>query len=155
MTEHKTKIDKFIDEQFRTAKVEKAKPELTSFVMKRVIAEQKYILEERKQDRVIKYSISSILALVFGFVIFVSFSTSESSSASDKFNMSPAIESTNSFFTQLVEYAQNIALGVLGLIGVSYTNKTFSMILLIAAAIGLFLAAERFLVRPKLKSRRI
>lgn len=155
MSEQKTKIDKFIDEQFRTAKVEKAKPELTSFIMERVIAEQKYILEERKQDRVIKYSISFVLALVFGFVIFVSFSASGDSSVSGKVNLNPAIQTTNSFFTQLVEYAQSIASGVLGLIGVGFTNKTFSMFLLIVTAIGLFLAAERFLVGPKLKSKRI
>jgi len=156
MTDIKRNIDRFLDEKLRSSGVSKTSEAFSSFLMNRISEENKKILAESKSDRVVKYVIGSFTALLIGITVLMGVlsgsSASVHSSRETAVNFSPAIESSNNYLERFISFIQSIFAGLLNLLGISASSKSFSIILMIVAVVTLFLAADKFLMRGKLRS---
>ena len=157
MTDIKRNIDRFLDEKLRSSGVSGTSDAFGGFLMNRIADENKKILAENKSDRIVKYMIGSFTALLIGITVLMGLlsgsSSSVHSSRETAVNFSPAIESSNNYLERFISFVQNIFAGLLNLLGISASSKSFSIILMVVAVVMLFLAADKFLMRGKLRSQ--
>ena len=66
-------IDEILEAKLRKSKLSSATGDFTSHLMKRITAENKALLEERKSDRVVKYIIGSFSFLMLAFTFTLGF----------------------------------------------------------------------------------
>jgi magnesium-transporting ATPase (P-type) len=153
----KRKIEEFIESKLRQAKLENTSSDFSQFVMKRVSSEYKTYVEEEKRDRVAKYIIGafSTLMVVFTFILgYLAKSDINSSVQSTGISIEPTVETSNSFILQFLGYIQTFFVNVLGLLGLTATPQTISMIVGLVLVILFYFLADRVFLKGKLKSIR-
>jgi hypothetical protein len=153
----KRKIDEFIESKLRQMKPESTSSDFSGFVMKRVSSEYKSYVEEEKRDRAAKYIIGAFSALmvIFTFVLgFLAKSDINSAAQSTGISIEPTVETSNNFILQFLGYVQNFFVNVLGLLGLTATPQTISMIVGLVLVILFYFLADRYFLKGKLKSIR-
>ncbi len=149
------KIEEFIDEKLRGSRVTKTSGDFGVHLMKRIAEEHKSAKEESKWDRLVKYIIGSFGFLLIGFTVtlgLISGTSSDVKSPSTGINFSPAVETSNNYLERFLGFIESVFMGVLNFFGLSSNTRTFTVILLVAAVVGVFLLAERFVLKSRLRS---
>ena len=111
--------------------------------------------EELKRDRIAKYIISAFCSMVVMITVAIGLlsGSQKSTSVSNNFSIEPALETSNNYLNQFFAFIQNIFSKVLDVFGLSYSPRSFEIILGLLLAISLFMLADRILIKGKLKSR--
>lgn len=147
-------IEDFIESRLRNSTLKRSSGDFTNHLMKRINAENKAFLEERKSDRIVKYAIGSFsfLMLAFTFVLgFVSKTPSVSSTDSAEVGLD-SVQTSNSLIDSMVYYIQGFFVNILKFFGVSLSSGTVTIILVIILLVAIFLIGERFILKGKLRS---
>ena len=149
------KIEDFIDDRLRRSGTSKPSVDFTSSLMLRIQEESRLAKEESKRDTIAKYIISVFCSLVVIGTIAIGILTGskKSMSISKNFSIEPAIETSNNYFNQFLTLIQNFFSRVLDVFGLTYSPRSFEIILGLLLIISLFMLADRILVKSKLKSR--
>jgi hypothetical protein len=149
------KIEQFIDEKLRGSRINRTSDNFTALLMKRAAAEHKSALEESKWDRLVKYIIGSFSLLIIGSTIvlgFISGSSSNVNNPSRGIDISPAVETSNNFLDRFLGLIQSAFVNVLNFLGFTTGSKSITIIFLVVVAALVFLLAERFVLRNRLRS---
>lgn len=158
MSNTNRKIDDFIDDKLRGSKLSFTSGDFKVHLMKRLAAEHKAAIEESKWDKLVKYIIGSfsfgIIALTVTLGI-LSGSSSGVTSQGTGVNFGPAVETSNNYLERFFGFFQNVFVGILNFLGFSARPKTFTILLIAVLVIAVFLAAERFVLRGRLRSSSI
>lgn len=155
MTDTNRKIEEFIEEKLRSSRVVKTSDDFRALLMKRVAAEHKSALEEGKSDRLVKYIIGSFSTLIIGFTLalgFISGSAGNVGSRSKGIDIGPAMETSNNYLERFLSFIESIFVSALNFFGFSASSRTLTIVLLIVIVVSVFLLAERFVMRGKLRS---
>ena len=148
-------IDDFIENKLRKSPLVKTSGNFTAMLMEKIQAEGKLALEETKSDRIAKYIIGGVSSLIIGFTVLIAYLTgSKDTSTTDAtgIDISPALHSSNNYFERFTSFIESIFIKSLELVGLSASSKTVSITLTILGIVCMFLLAERYLIRGKLKS---
>lgn len=155
MQNNNRKIEEFIDEKLRSSRVTKTSGDFSVHLMKRIALEHKSAKEESRWDSLVKYIIGSFSFLLIGFTValgFISGTSKGVNNPSTGINFSPAVETSNNYLERFIGFMESVFMGVLNFFGLSSNMRTFTVILLVAAVVGVFLLAERFVLRSRLRS---
>jgi hypothetical protein len=153
----KRKIEEFIENKLRQAKLENTSSDFSQFVMKRVRSEYKSFAEEEKRDRVAKYIIGAFSALmvIFTFILgFLAKSDINSAAQSTGITIEPTVETSNNIVLQFLGYIQNFFVNVLAMLGLTATPQSISLIVGLVLVILFYFLADRVFLKGKLKSIR-
>jgi hypothetical protein len=147
-------IDDFIEGKLRKSSLKGTSSDFSAHLMKRISAEHKALVEERKSDRIVKYAIGSFSFLMLGFTFLLGIlSKSGSTTGSETSDVGfETMQSSNSFIATVVYYVQQFFLGVLEFFGVSLTPGSMTIIMVVALVVLVFIAGERLFLRGKLRS---
>jgi hypothetical protein len=147
-------IDEFIEGKLRKSSLKGTSSDFSAHLMKRISAEHKALVEERKSDRIVKYAIGSFSFLMLGFTFLLGIlSKSGRTSGSETSDVGiETIQSSNSFIGSVIYYIQKFFLDVLEFFGVSLTPGSMTIIMVVALVVLVFIAGERLFLRGKLKS---
>ena len=149
------KIEEFIDGKLRSSRIERTSDNFSALLMKRIAVEHKSALEESKSDRLVKYAIGSFSMLIIGFTLvlgFISGTTSSAGSRQNGIDIGPAMETSNNYLELFLSFIQSVFVGALNFLGVTFSSRTITIVLLIALVAAVFLIGERFVLRGKLRS---
>ncbi len=153
MRDNKKYIDEILEAKLRKSRLSEAPGDFTSHLMKRITAENKALLEERKSDRVVKYVIGSfsflMLAFTFGLVI-ISKTASVNSNETDGIGFD-ILHTLNSILDTMIYYIQIFFTNVLGLLGLSLGSSSVNIILIVVLVAAVYLIGERLFLRGKFK----
>jgi len=159
MSDTNRKIEEFIDEKLRGSRLTRTSDNFTQLLMKRAAAEHKSALEEGKWDRLVKYIIGSFSTGIIAFTIVLGFISGSSGSVSNKtrgIDIGPAVETSNNYLERFLSFIEsgflNVMNFILNIFGLSANSRTFTAILLVVLIISVFLVAERFILRGRLRS---
>lgn len=149
------KIEEYLDNRLRNARLVKPSEEFTSGLMFKIQEESKLAKEESKRDRIAKYIIGSFSSLVIVVTVIIGILSGShpSSNVTKNFSIEPTIETSNNYLNQFFTFIQNIFSKVLDLLGLSFSSSSFGIVVGLLIAVTLFLLADKLLVRGKLKSR--
>ena len=157
MSLQERKINDFIENKLRQAKLENTAPGFTQFVMKRAGTEYKSFAAEEKQDRLAKYIIGIFSTLMVVFTVFMGYIAKSDLSSKVKstgVSIEPTVETSNNFLQNIPLYVQAFFMKVLGLFGLSLSPQSASIIGGLVLAALLYFIADRIFLRGKLKSIR-
>ncbi len=147
-------IDEILDVKLRKSKLSAATGDFTSHLMKRIIAENKALMEEKKSDRIVKYVIGSFSFMMLALTLFLGFISKTSSVNSDE-TISVAFDTlqrSNSILETMVYYIQSLFTNVLSFFGLSLSSGSVNIILVVILVAAVYLIGERLFLRGKLKS---
>ena len=157
MSLQERKINDFIENKLRQAKLDNTSAGFNQFVMKRAGSEYKSFAAEEKHDRLAKYIIGifSTLMVVFTVVMgYLAKSQISSTVKSTGVSIEPTVETSNNFIQNLPVYVQAFFMKVLGLFGLSLSPGSVSIIIGLIFVLALYLVADRIFLKGKLKSAR-
>ncbi len=159
MSDTNRKIEEFIDEKLRGSRLARTSDNFTQLLMKRAAAEHISALEEGKWDKLVKYIIGSFSMGIIALTVVLGYISGSSGSVSNKprgIDIGPAVETSNNYLERFLSFFESAFLSVmnfvLNLFGLSANPKTFTIILLVVLVISVFLVAERFVLRGRLRS---
>lgn len=147
-------IDEILEAKLRNSKLISSTGDFTSHLMKRITAENKALMEERKSDRVVKYVIGSFSFLMLALTFFLGFISKTSSVNSDE-TISVAFDTlqrSNSILETMIYYIQSFFTNVLQFFGFSLSSSSTNIILVVILVAAVNLIGERLFLRGKLKS---
>ncbi len=147
-------LDEAIEAGLRKSRNYRASGDFTQHLMKRIAAENKSILEERRSDRIVKYVIASFSFLMLGFTFMLGMmSKSASVNADDNGGLAfNTMQRSNSIVETLVGYIQGIFTTVLSFFGLSLSSGSINIILVVVLVAIVYLVGERLFLRGKFKS---
>ena len=147
-------IDEIIDAKLRKSSVAKASGDFTSHLMKRITAENKALMEERKSDRIVKYVIGSFsfLMLAFTFTLGIISKSAAVNSEESTGVAFDTMQRSNSILETMVYYIQAFFNNVLSFFGLSLSSSSINIILVVVLVAAVYLVGERLFLRGKLKS---
>jgi len=146
-------IDEFVDSRLRKSSLNRTSPDFSAHLMKRISAEHKALVEERKSDRIVKYAIGSFSFLMLGFTFLLGILSKSGSTGSETSDVGfETMQSSSSFIATVVYYVQQFFLSVLEFFGVSLTPGSMTIIMVVALVVLVFIAGERLFLRGKLRS---
>lgn len=146
-------IDDIIDAKLRKSSVSIPSGDFTSHLMKRITAENKALMEERKSDRVVKYIIGSFsfLMLAFTFTLGI-LSKNASVKTEDSSGLAfDTVQRSNSWIESMVFYIQGFFAEVLSFFGVTLSSGSINIILVVILVALVYLVGERLFLRSKMK----
>lgn len=147
-------LDEAIESGLRKSRSYRASGDFTAHLMKRIAAENKSILEERKSDRIVKYVIGSFSFLMLGFTFLLGMMSKTASVNSDDtgglaFN---TMQRSNSILETMISYIQGAFTSLLSFFGLSLSSGSINIILVVVLVAIVYLVGERLFLRGKLKS---
>ena len=147
-------LDEAIEAGLRKCRSFKASGDFTQHLMKRIAAENKSILEERRSDRIVKYVIGTFSFLMLGFTFMLGMMSKSASVSTDDsgglaFN---TMRRSNSILETMVSYIQEMFTSVLSFFGLSLSSGSINIILVVVLVAIVYLVGERLFLRGKLKS---
>ncbi len=147
-------IEDFLESRLRRSDLKRTSGDFTGHLMKRITAENKALLEERKSDRIVKYAIGSfsfmMLAFTFGLGIM---SKRQSAGTSDATGIGfDTMQTSNSFIETVLMYIQRFFMGVLEFFGVSISPGSVTIMLVVILVAAIFFIGERVLLRGRFRS---
>ena len=147
-------IEDFIESRLRNSSLERASGDFTKHLMKRITAENKALMEERKSDRIVKYAIGSFsfLMLAFTVVLGIVSKTANVSSPDSAGVGFDSVQTSNSLIDTMVYYVQEFFINILKFFGVSISSGTVTIIMVVILLVAVFLIGERFILKGKLRS---
>ncbi len=146
-------IDEIIDAKLRKSSLKDTSGDFTQHLMKRIIAENKALAEERKGDRIVKYVIGSFSFLMIAFTFTLGF-IARSSRVSNEESGSIAFDTmqrSNSILETLVYYVESFFSNVLSFFGVSLSSGSVNIILVVALVALVYFIGERLIMKSRLK----
>jgi hypothetical protein len=162
MADTNRKIEDLIDGKLRGSRLTRTSDNFTQLLMKRAAAEHKFALEESKWDRLVKYIIGSFSTGIIALTVVLGFISGSSGSVSNKsrgIDIGPAVETSNNYLERFLSFLESAFLSVMNFIlnffGLSANSRTFTVILLVVLVVSVFLAAEKFVLRGRLRSSSI
>jgi len=147
-------IDEFLESKLRTSRLDRTSGDFTQHLMKRITAENKSLVEERKGDRIVKYAIGSFSFLILGFTLLLGFVSGSGGSKTTEgtgigFN---TVQTSSSFIESLLYYVQSFFVGVLNFFGLSLSPGSVTIMLVVVLVVVIFLAGECLFLRGRYKS---
>ncbi len=147
-------IEDFIESKLRKSRLNKTSGDFTSHLMKRITAENKAFLEERKSERIVKYAIGSfsffMLAITVGIGVL---SKASGVKTGDTGGVGfDSVTTSNSFIDKLVYYVEALFVNILNFFGLSIDSGSVTILLVILLVVAVFLLGERLFLRGKLRS---
>ena len=142
-------IDEIIDAKLRKSSLKQASGDFTSHLMKRITAENKALMEEKKSDRVVKYIIGSFsfLMLAFTFALGIMSKTAAVNSGVAFDTM----QRSNTWLETMFYYIQSFFGNVLSFFGISLSSGSINVILVVVLVAVVYLVGERLFIRGKMK----
>lgn len=147
-------IEEIIDAKLRKSSLKQLSGDFTSHLMKRITAENKALMEERKSDRVVKYIISSFSFLMLAFTFTLGFLSKNAAVNSEETSgiAFDTVQRSNSWLESMVFYIQGFFANVLSFFGVTLSSGTVNIILVVILVALVYLVGERLFLKGKLKS---
>lgn len=147
-------IEDFIESRLRKSGLKRASGDFSKHLMKRITAENKALLEERKSDRIVKYAIGSFSFFMLAFTVVLGIiSKTASVSSPDSAGVGfDSVQTSNSLINSLVYYVQEFFINILKFFGVTISSGTVTIILVVVLLVAVFLIGERFILKGKLRS---
>jgi hypothetical protein len=147
-------IEEFLESRLRKSELKRTSGDFTGHLMKRITAENKALLEERKSDRIVKYAIGSFSFLMLAFTIGIGIiSKRETNATSDASGIGfDTMQTSNSFIETVLIYIQRFFMGVLEFFGVSMSPGSVTIMLVVILVVAIFFIGERVLLRGKYRS---
>src|SRR6187431_2195094 len=124
MRDNNKYIDEILDSKLRKSRLSNATGDFTSHLMKRITAENKALMEEKKSDRVVKYIIGSFSFLMLAFTFAIGFISKSGAVSSDESTgvAFDTMQRSNSILDTMVYYIQSFFTSVLSFFGVSLSG---------------------------------
>ncbi|MBN8585049.1 MAG: hypothetical protein J0M37_08125 [Ignavibacteria bacterium] len=146
-------IDEIIDAKLRRSAVKAPSGDFTSHLMKRITAENKALLEERKSDRVVKYIIGSFSFLMLAVTFTLGFISKSASVSTDESTgiAFDTVQRSNTWLESMVYYIQGFFAEVLSFFGVSLSSGTINIMLVVILVAVVYILGERLFLRGKFK----
>lgn len=146
-------IDEIIDAKLRKSSVSMPSGDFTAHLMKRITAENKALMEERKSDRVVKYIIGSFsfLMLAFTFTLGILSKNAAVNSEETSGIAFDTVQRSNSWLETMVFYIQGFFAEVLSFFGVTLSPGSVNIILVVILVALVYLVGERLFLRSKMK----
>jgi hypothetical protein len=154
---HNRKIDEFIEGKLRQTKLESTSSDFKQFVIKRVKSEYKTYGEEERRDRIAKYIIGVFSAIMVGFTVILGYiakSDIDSTVKSTGITIEPTVETSNNILQQFLSYIQSFFINLLGMLGLSASPQTVSIVIGLVLAVIFYVVADRVFLKGRLKSIR-
>jgi hypothetical protein len=145
-------IDEALEARLRKSRSYKASGDFTQHLMKRIMAENKALQEERKSDRVVKYIIGSFSFLMLAFTFLLGYISKSASGSESTGEVFETVQRSNSLLSSMVYYVQVFFRNVLEFFGVSLSSSSINIILVVLLVAVIYLVGERLLLRGKLRS---
>lgn len=147
-------IEEFIESKLRKSGLKKTSGDFTVHLMKRITAENKALLEERKSDRIVKYAIGSFSFFVLAFTFALGIiSKTEGVKSSDSTGVGfDTVQTSNSLIDRMVYYIESFFMSILNFFGLSISTSSLSIILIVVLVVAVFLIGERLFLRGRFKS---
>jgi quinol-cytochrome oxidoreductase complex cytochrome b subunit len=156
MVENRKDIEQFLDERLRRSASRNTTSEgFTEHVMKQAKTEYDFAVAENKRDRIAKYIIGSFSFITIAFTLLLGYlSRSEVNETvqSTNIKIQPTIQSSNTFIQQFIMFIQNVFTGALGLLGLTVSTRTVTILLVLLIVFTLYFLADRFFLKGKLRS---
>ena len=154
MRDQNKHIDELLESKLKKSGLKSISGDFTGHLMKRIAAENKALLEERKSEKIVKYAIGSfsflMLAITVGLGVLSKKSVvSPSESSGVGFD---SVQTSNSFIDSMVYYIQGFFMNVLEFFGVSLDRSSVTIMLVVVLVIAVFMIGERLFLRGKYKS---
>ena len=154
MRDNNKYIDEILDSKLRKSRLSNATGDFTSHLMKRITAENKALMEEKKSDRVVKYIIGSFSFLMLAFTFTMGFLSKRAGVNSDETTgvAFDTMQRSNSILDTMVYYIQSFFTSVLSFFGVTLSGSSVNIILVVILVAAVYLVGERLFLRGKYKS---
>ena len=154
MRDNNKYIDEILDSKLRKSRLSNATGDFTSHLMKRITAENKALMEEKKSDRVVKYIIGSFSFLMLAFTFAMGILSKRAAVNSDESAgiAFDTMQRSNSILDTMVYYIQSFFTSVLSFFGVSLSGSSVNIILVVVLVAAVYLVGERLFLRGKFKS---
>jgi len=146
-------IDEIIDAKLRKSSLKQASGDFTSHLMKRITAENKALMEEKKSDRVVKYIIGSFsfLMLAFTFALGIMSKTAAVNSDESTGVAFDTMQRSNTWLETMFYYIQSFFGNVLSFFGITLSSGSINVILVVVLVAVVYLVGERLFIRGKMK----
>ncbi len=149
------RIEKFLETKLRNSESFAPSGSFNKTLMVRIIEENKMAMEEIKSNKLAKYIIGGFSSFVIALTVILGILSRGKTSVStpNKFNIEPTIETSNSYFNQFLSAVQNVFSKAMEFLGLTSSSHTVEIVVGLLIALTLFMLADKFFVRGKLRSR--
>ncbi|HMQ78352.1 MAG TPA: hypothetical protein PKE39_08845 [Ignavibacteria bacterium] len=153
MREKNKYIDEIIDAKLRKSRLSTASGDFTSHLMKRITAENKALMEEKKSDRVVKYIIGSFSFMMLAFTFAIGLISKSAAVNTDETTgvAFDTMQRSSSWLESMVYYIQGFFTNVLSFFGLSLSSSSINIILVVILVAVIYLVGERLFLRGKMK----
>ena len=153
MREKNKYIDEIIDAKLRKSSLSTASGDFTSHLMKRITAENKALMEEKKSDRVVKYIIGSFSFMMLAFTFAIGFMSKSAGVNTDETTgvAFDTMQRSSSWLETMVYYIQGFFTNVLSFFGLSLSSSSINIILVVILVAVIYLVGEHLFLRGKMK----
>ncbi len=145
-------IENFIESSLRKTPVAMTSDDFTKNLIKAVHSEAVIAAAEAKQERFAKYILAVFSVFIAGFTVLVAVLSGSKAPETKGVDITPAIETSNNYFERFTSFIESLFVQVLHLIGLSASSRTISMVITILGIVCMFMLAERFLIRGRIKT---
>ena len=151
MREKNKYIDEIIDAKLRKSRLSTSSGDFTSHLMKRITAENKALMEEKKSDRVVKYIIGSFSFMMLAFTFAIGLISKSAGVNTDETTgvAFDTMQRSNTWLETMFYYIQGFFTNVLSFFGLSLSSINIILVVILVAVI--YLVGERLFLRGKMK----
>ena len=147
-------IEDFLESRLRRSDLKSTSGDFTGHLMKRITAENKALLEERKSDRIVKYAIGtfSFLMLAFTFGLGIISKTQTAATTESSGIGFETMQTSNSFIETSADLCSKFFMSVLEFFGVSISPGSVTIMLVVILVVAIFFIGERVFLRGRFRS---
>lgn len=146
-------IEEIIETRLRKSSLKQPSGDFTSHLMKRITAENKALMEQRKSDRIVKYIIGSFSFLMLAFTVTLGMLSKTASVTGEESTgiAFDTVQRSNSWLETMVFYIQGFFADALSFFGVTLSSGTINIMLVVILVAVIYILGERLFIRSKLK----
>ena len=152
------KIDEFIEAKLRSSGSGYSPAgDFNKNLMVRIREENTLALADLKQNKLAKYILGGFISFVIGFTVLLGYLSGSKAPAttSGRFNIEPTIETSNNYLNQFITGIENVFSKTMEYLGLSANTRTIEIIAGLLIAFALFMLADKFLVRGRLRTNKL